>query len=352
MKAGEYRAEKMAKLSVVIIIYKVEKYLRSCIESVMNQKYTDLEIILVDDGSPDGCPKLCDEYAEKDSRIRVIHQQNQGSVTARWNGLLAAEGEYVSFVDGDDWLEEDMYARMMRAADEQKADMVISGYKEEYSDHCVNRGNPVPSGIYRGSDLETIQKKALYTGKFYEAGIIPALWNKVIRRELFQKDFQPIEKMIRMGDDAGLSYPMIARAESIVIENALCAYHYRKLQGSLSTGFDEKYFERGRLLISGLQKNLACNRLVADSLPYYSLFLFKTGIYSVLAQKFEIREKIRRLEEALAQFAGLIPSGGIDWSGFSDREKKEFHLLLKGNVKGYVLLVYFNKIKARLLKKQ
>ena len=100
-------------ISVIVPIYQVEQYLSQCVDSILNQTYTNLQIILVDDGSPDGCGRICDEYARKDARIHVIHKKNGGVSSARNMGLDAAEGEYLCFVDGDDWIEPDTYERMM-----------------------------------------------------------------------------------------------------------------------------------------------------------------------------------------------------------------------------------------------
>ena len=96
-------------ISVIVPIYNVEKYLPQCIESILRQTYTNLEIILVDDGSPDSCPQICDDYAAKDSRIKVIHQANSGVSAARNSGLKIAKGKYIGFIDGDDYIEPDMY---------------------------------------------------------------------------------------------------------------------------------------------------------------------------------------------------------------------------------------------------
>lgn len=96
-------------ISIIVPVYNVEKYLERCIESIVNQTYKDIEIILVDDGSPDNCPVICDRYAEKDNRIKVIHKQNGGLINARKSGLEIAQGDYIGFVDSDDWIEPEMY---------------------------------------------------------------------------------------------------------------------------------------------------------------------------------------------------------------------------------------------------
>ena len=115
-------------ISVIVPVYKVEKYLRKCVESIQNQTYKDLEIILVDDGSPDNSGKICDELREQDNRILVIHQQNVGLAGARNAGLAQCQGEFVAFVDSDDTIEPNMYQIMLETMDD-KCDLVICGYR-------------------------------------------------------------------------------------------------------------------------------------------------------------------------------------------------------------------------------
>lgn len=116
------------KISVIVPIYKVEPYLRKCLDSIVNQTYRNLEIILVDDGSPDNCGTICDTYAAQDERVRVIHKPNGGVSSARNAGLAAATGEWIGWVDSDDWIEPDMYEYMMHLALEHQADMVQCGF--------------------------------------------------------------------------------------------------------------------------------------------------------------------------------------------------------------------------------
>ncbi len=116
-------------LSVIVPIYKVEEYLSKCLDSIINQTYKNLEIILVDDGSPDKCPQICDEYAKKDNRIKVIHKENGGVSSARNLGLDVSKGEFVTFVDSDDWLDETMYEKMMAKQKEENLDLIFARYK-------------------------------------------------------------------------------------------------------------------------------------------------------------------------------------------------------------------------------
>ena len=112
-------------ISIIIPVYKVEKYLKRCVDSVIGQTYPNLQIILVDDGSPDNCPQICDEYAAQDKRIEVIHQANAGVSNARNNGLKVAKGDYILFIDSDDYIAPDMCEKMLAFAQQTQADIVV-----------------------------------------------------------------------------------------------------------------------------------------------------------------------------------------------------------------------------------
>lgn len=128
------------KLSIIVPVYKVEKYIRRCLDSIINQTFTDFELILVDDGSPDTSGEICEGYAKKDERIRVIHQENKGLSGARNTGVEVSKGEYIGFVDSDDWIELEMYEKLITAAEKYGADIVKCGL--DYTDgNCHDRDN-------------------------------------------------------------------------------------------------------------------------------------------------------------------------------------------------------------------
>lgn len=146
----------------MVPVYNNEKFLEVCIESILNQTYLGLEIILVDDGSTDSSGQACDAYALKDSRVRVIHKRNEGACYARRDGILAAEGEYITFVDSDDWIEADMYEKLYGLLLENQADIITSGFvRNELEDISCDL---FPEGVYTGEKKKTCVLICFFTG--------------------------------------------------------------------------------------------------------------------------------------------------------------------------------------------
>ena len=168
---------------MIIPVYNVEKYLRRCLDSVIAQTYQNLEIICVDDGSVDESGKICDQYAVRDARIKVIHQENQGLSAARNRGLDAAEGEYIAFVDSDDYILEDMYKKMLDMLLNYNVDLCVCQWQYEFSDgrQVVKKKNIDPTIYGRKTSLEFA--RFLYRSN-YENGVVVAAWNKLYRRAL------------------------------------------------------------------------------------------------------------------------------------------------------------------------
>ena len=129
----------MPLISVIVPIYNVEKYLDRCVDSIINQTYKNLEIILVDDGSPDNCPQMCDDYAKKDSRIKVVHKENGGLSDARNVGMEVATGEYVSFIDSDDYISLDFYETLLETIVDNDSDIVECGVVKFYEDNSFDK---------------------------------------------------------------------------------------------------------------------------------------------------------------------------------------------------------------------
>jgi glycosyltransferase involved in cell wall biosynthesis len=167
-------------ISIIVPVYNMESYLDRCMSSILNQTYKNLEIILVDDGSTDSSPKMCDDYAIKDNRIKVVHKENGGLSDARNAGLKIATGNYIGYVDSDDWIELDMYERMYNACVENNAQLAVCRYFREYDDKTVDDGTPRIEIFSRDEILRIyITDKDGYM-------VYNSVWSKLFKRELVE----------------------------------------------------------------------------------------------------------------------------------------------------------------------
>ena len=211
------------KISIIVPVYKVEQYLEECVNSILAQTYTNLEIILVDDGSPDQCGKMCDNYAQKDSRIMVIHQKNQGMSVARNTGIDAATGGYIGCVDSDDVIHPRMYEFLVKALEAEQADIAIChelAFNEKYEFEQ-----------YSGMHIEQVENQKQLYSHFLDAwtGPVNFVWNKLYKKELFDGvRFTPGIKM----EDMYIQPDLFSHVSKAVwIQERL--YGYRQRQGSI-----------------------------------------------------------------------------------------------------------------------
>ncbi len=261
-------------ISVIVPVYKVEKYLRRCLDSLTAQTLDDMEIIIVDDGSPDGCPAICDEYAAKDARIKVVHKENGGLLSARKAGFAASKGDYIGFVDGDDWVEPDTFLNMYKAVCEHSPDMVLSDFLCDYGDRAEPSKQCFEEGVYDRARLEKeIFPRMLFGGRFYSFGVNPNCWSKLVRRELIEKNLPPVDERIRMGEDAAFIYPCMLDSQSISCVKTP-TYHYRITGQSMSTAYDERLKDIILLPYKRLkEKNAASDFDMSSQLDYYLLYM-------------------------------------------------------------------------------
>ena len=246
-------------ISIIVPIYNVEKYVRQCIDSICRQTYQDLEIILVDDGSTDGCGHICEEYRKNDSRVIVIHKENGGLVSARKAGIRAASGQYIAYVDGDDWVEPDMYEHMYQKIMEQKVDVVMCGRYEDTGKSCKPVYQGIPEGKYdRSALLEKVYPRMIVNEDFFTWGLFPGVWDKLFRRECVERFQLAVDERVVMGEDAACTYPCLLNVESIYVMHA-CLYHYRQTTSSMvkkeQDGSRER--EQFRILYQSVKAELA-----------------------------------------------------------------------------------------------
>ncbi len=207
-------------ISVIVPVYNVEPYLAQCLDSLLAQTFSDIEIIVVDDGSTDGCPQICDEYSRRDERITVFHTDNHGLSAARNLGIDNSHGEWLMFVDSDDWVEPQFCELPYRAAVENEADLVIFGYNYHSANGQVKKGNPKITG------LVTWQEAVLYGSQ--------TVWDKLYKKHLFNTVRYPVG---RLYEDIATTHCIVYSARRILMIDELL-YDYRVRNGSITRNED------------------------------------------------------------------------------------------------------------------
>ncbi len=304
----------MKKISVIVPVYNAETTLNKCVDSIIAQNYKNLEIILLDDGSSDNSLNLCNEYKEKDSRIVVYHKENEGLVAARKNGLEIATGEYVSFVDSDDYIDADLYELLINEAQKNNSDIVMSGIKFDYEDRQTVAYNKICEGYY---DKDGIRKdiipNMLMKNGFYQFGIIPGVVTKIFKKSLIINALSNVYNEVTMGEDVAITSFAVMQAESISVINK-AAYHYVQTETSMIRGYNPNRF-------NDICKMYECiSRIKEDTYAKQVGGYFTCVLYGVLAQcirnsdltKAEIYQKVKEMlndEHTVAALSSADVSG-------------------------------------------
>lgn len=227
------------KVSVIVPIFKAEKHLNKCVDSILSQTHINIEVILVDDGSPDNCPKICDEYARKNNNVIVIHKENEGAAISRKTGAKQSTGDFLMFVDSDDWIESEYIETMLKLAIENNAEAVIGGFKKELNgDIIANMSPQFNEGLYEKEKLvNKIYAQMLSMKGFYTFGVAPSTWGKLFLGDLVRKQNFEIPKEITQGEDGCFTYSILLDCNNVYITNNTM-YIYRDNPISVSKGFN------------------------------------------------------------------------------------------------------------------
>jgi glycosyltransferase involved in cell wall biosynthesis len=236
----------MDLISVIVPIYNLDAYLYQCVNSIVQQSYKSLEIILVDDGSTDNALEICEFFRKSDSRVRVIAKRNGGLVSARKAGLKVATGKYVFYVDGDDWINTDCIAEYYRLAIEHDTDIVVGDYKREFLGNFSTIRNSITPGFYNRLRIETeILPNMISHGTFFNHGLKTYSWGKLYKTSAIQDLQNQVPDEIMIAEDAALIYPAIFNSSAIYISDiALCNYRQRPNSILKSTNFDSQEVSR------------------------------------------------------------------------------------------------------------
>lgn len=306
-------------ISVIVPIYNVEKYLPACMDSILEQSYKDIEIIMVDDGATDSCPAICDEYAKKDARIHVIHQENGGLSAARNAGLAASKGEYIIHVDSDDFfISRDAIQVMYDLLIKEDADMCITNYVSVTED-----GEIIPEiGItsheqinkdFNRNEYKVIDEKAFWDWKVFRRDRIrdTVVWGRIYKRHICEEVLMPVGVFF---EDERVIYDTIHICNKIVVSDYI-TMGYRQRSGSfMHLDFSEKNMSKAESVILEIEK------LEARGWYEYSLPLFLDGS-SVLVIAYTNRKKVKTdelrnslYEQYKAQAKKMLKRGGIPTS--------------------------------------
>lgn len=236
----------MHKVSIIVPVYNMEKYLSVCMDSLLAQTYENIEILLVDDGSKDASAELCDRYAAEHEKVRVIHKENGGLISAWIAGTMEASGAYLCYVDSDDWVEPDMIEGLVQHLSGDKKEVVCSNYiieKESGSENVIQKLSP---GVYEGERLyHDVKCRILGSG-----GRIVTMSRcmKLFSAELIRENISFCDKRVIMGEDVNIVLPALLAAERVVIVEKGLYYHYRYVASSMAHKYNTGLYENIRLL--------------------------------------------------------------------------------------------------------
>ena len=246
----------MSRLSIIVPVYNAEKYLKECLDSILGQTFTDFELILIDDGSTDASGVICDEYALKDERVRVVHQENHGVTFTRQLATSLATGDFVTYVDSDDWIDKETYSVMMAHIEENKADIGIFAMLIEGTSSSPIINN-IETGFFSKEKLnECVYDRMLFDYEINTAALIPSLCNKIFKRQLACEAVSLVSRNVDYGEDAIAGYFAILNASSIYISNDTF-YHYRTNLSSASYKGSDIMAERILALKNEMEKCFA-----------------------------------------------------------------------------------------------
>ncbi len=288
-KENSYKSKKIL-FSVIVPIFNVGQYLRQCVESLIRQKYKNIEIILVDDGSKDDSSLICDEYEKKDNRIKVIHKDNGGIVSARQCGVELAMGDYIACVDGDDWVSDDYFLRFQEIIKKYTPDVVCCSYYNAYPNFNKITQFNYRAGYYSRQEMEEEIFPKLICDENLNS-FSSNLWAKVFKKKIYQQQ-QLISRNVSLGEDDACVKPTIYHSASMYIINTPL-YFYRQNYNSVSKSRKPFSWDGPQIRAEHLIKQMNLNNFDLKNQLYRSVCL---SVFTVAVSQFnrnESEEKIR-----------------------------------------------------------
>lgn len=327
------------RFSVIVPIYGVEKYLRRCIDSILAQEYEDYEVILVDDGSKDNCPSICDEYARGNSHIKVIHKTNGGLVSARKAGCAVASGEYIVNVDGDDWIQDGYFTTLYDIAKQYNPDVICFGAVWQWTDHNKEMPYQYTEKYYTRQSIEAEIIPYLFeaeTGEYFP----PSIWSKAVKRALYQECQQNVDDRIAIGEDVACTRQIIYKADSIYIVKD-CLYCYRQNEQSMTKN-GKAFSMLTPELVAGIFSDLTSER---PDLQHQVSRCISQMFFGAALTQFNKKESYRRIVKELnAELDKPYIQNAIKLTYFSPKFYKGRVALLCLQHRLFLLMKVLNRI--------
>ncbi len=290
--------------SIIVPVYQVERYIRKCIDSILKQDFSDFELLLIDDGSFDKCPEICDEYKKLDSRVRVYHKKNEGLVKARETGMEKARGVYIGFVDGDDWVEKGWLKEASEITYSYYPDIISFNTYLNFSNKEICVPLVVETGFYDKRALEKqIYPVMLYNKKvdFYNFGVYPSVSNKLIKKKIIWNNRCKDER-ITMGEDAACIYASLLEAQSLFVMEKYY-YHYRQNMTSMTKAYDKNRFLKYQYLLKYMDQKLGSRGYGLDEqLKYHRAFRVKHAILNESKAEGSVHERAKELKVKMEEY--------------------------------------------------
>ncbi|CCI81961.1 glycosyltransferase family 2 protein [Lactobacillus hominis] len=264
------------EVSVIVPVYNEERYLSDCINSILQQTYKDIELILVDDGSTDRSEKICDQFQANDNRIKVIHKKNGGLISAWKCGVNEAKNDYVCFVDSDDLIQKNHIRDMVDAILKHNVDMVISPVNKIEGDKLSPFIYSLQDGLIENYRDQFLSKILTDLDKVTERKLPPNRWGKLIQKKYILKNLKYVDDRVTYGEDLSIIFPIFCDISSIyIIKDDNNSYLYRYREGTMVSGFDENRWLSIKLVYSNLKrvindkKNLPLNMMDQVKIDYF-----------------------------------------------------------------------------------
>lgn len=229
----------MAKISIIVPIYNVSKYIRRCLDSVCASTLKDIEIICVDDGSTDNSCQIIKEYEKSDNRIIYTYKKNGGLVSARKHGLSMASSKYICYVDGDDYVDPNMYSELYSIAEREEVDLVTSGYMKEGMYTSYHYDN-IPNGLYSAISMNIVRNRYFYCNEKQDIGVRGGLWCKLFKKNILEHVQMEMPETISHAEDKLCVLHYLLHANSVYVVNK-AYYHWCINSNSMTTGVNERY---------------------------------------------------------------------------------------------------------------